>query len=282
MVMSQLVKSIMNILIKISYLLLIISILSCSTKSSIISNETKQNISYQKNIELTRGIKCNIYSEQTNWLDHADRIARIANINLNEVSKTITPSKSLVINIILINNDSFKRNITDSHWVKAAFYNGKIYIPVKNPSTQFSEESLSKTLKHEITHVVTHDLSNGNIPAWLDEGLALLIENQPEPKAEKRYKEWLRLNKPIPLENLETGFTKLHFDQASYAYIQSKLMVNYIMKKYGRTGLQVLVENFAKYKTAPNTFNQTFGISLEQFEEQFENKIKFAINSGLI
>ena len=56
-------------------------------------------------------------------------------------------------------------------------YDGTIKIPV---SLNCSYETLRKTIRHEYTHHLVFNLSEGKAPIWLNEGLAQLFETSLE------------------------------------------------------------------------------------------------------
>ena len=81
--------------------------------------------------------------------------------------------------------------------------------------------------------MVVNDLTNGNCPTWLNEGLAELqgrkIFNQPMAQLGKAVKSGLDL----PFTSLEGAFTGLDTHQAALAYQQSYAMVNFMVSSYG-------------------------------------------------
>jgi tetratricopeptide (TPR) repeat protein len=118
------------------------------------------------------------------------------------------------------------------------------------------------TLWHELAHVYTLQMSNQRVPRWLTEGISEYEEQRAHP-------EWRRdmdiefaaaLNKDgaIPLKDFNAAFQNPKL--ITLAYFQGSLIVEYLVKTYGDTGVNKLVRAYglgldtdAALKSALNT-----------------------------
>src|SRR5204862_6751608 len=82
-----------------------------------------------------------------------------------------------VITVALYTQEQF-RDITRSPDWAAAVYDGRIRVPVRGALTKPAE--LERVLAHEFTHVLVRTLAPQGVPTWLNEGLAVLFENNGE------------------------------------------------------------------------------------------------------
>lgn len=123
------------------------------------------------------------------------------------------------------------REVTRSPDWSGGLYDGKIRLPVGG-LTEITPE-LRATLRHEYTHAVVRELTKGNCPTWLNEGLAELqgrLEyNHPLVELRKAVKE----GGILPVKSLEGAFTSLGGREVRLAYEQSYALVNFMVSSYG-------------------------------------------------
>lgn len=133
------------------------------------------------------------------------------------------------------------RSVTMSPDWSGGLYDGKIRLPIGG-ATELSSV-LRGVLFHEYTHVVVHEISNGNCPTWLDEGLA-------EYEGRKEYNppmaELGRAAKQgnfLAFASLEGSFASLNVREAALAYQQSYAMVNFMISTYGAYKVKDILVN---------------------------------------
>jgi len=134
------------------------------------------------------------------------------------------------IPVILYTRKDFRTVTAGPDW-SGGLYDGKIRLPVGG-AEELSQQ-LKAVLFHEYTHVVVQEITHGNCPTWLNEGLAELegrkIFNQPLSVLGTAVKggNYLDFNR------LEGGFTALDTKGAALAYQQSYTLVNFMVSAYG-------------------------------------------------
>lgn len=134
------------------------------------------------------------------------------------------------IPVILYTRKDYRTVTAGPDW-SGGLYDGKIRLPVGG-ADELSQQ-LKGVLHHEYTHVVVQELTHGNCPTWLNEGLAELegrkIFNPPLTMVSKM----ARSGKYLAFSRLEGEFTSLDSTEASLAYQQSYLFVNFMVTAYG-------------------------------------------------
>ena len=82
------------------------------------------------------------------------------------------PPKS--IPVVLYSGEQF-RDITRSPKWAAAAYDGTIRVPMRGAGEK--GEDLDRVLAHEFSHALIRSLATRNLPTWLNEGLASVLES---------------------------------------------------------------------------------------------------------
>jgi Tfp pilus assembly protein PilF len=133
------------------------------------------------------------------------------------------------IPVVIYRRDDFK-SVTDSPDWSGGVYDGTIRLPF-GTMTEITPP-MRGILFHEYAHVVVFELTRGNCPVWLNEGIAEMfgraqyLRSLPEHHAG-------RPSATTDLRKLEGSFSGLGGREAMMAYQQSFSMVNYLVKTYG-------------------------------------------------
>lgn len=145
-----------------------------------------------------------------------------------------------------------------------AIYDGKLRIPVSGLTTVTSE--LARVLKHELSHAFIAKLSGGRCPQWLNEGIAQFLE----PRNLGGYGHELALlfkaQQEIPLNALESGFTRFSGVKASIAYAESLAAVSYINDSYGLSDVQRILELLSQGNSPEGALRTTIHSDYGQLE----------------
>lgn len=160
------------------------------------------------------------------------------------------------ITIILYTNKDYKTVTAGPDW-SGGMYDGKIRLPIGG--AQELSAQLKSVLFHEYTHVVVQEITHGNCPTWLNEGLAELqgrkIYNHPMSELGKSVKSGAYL----PFNKLETGFTSMGTREASLAYQQSYSLVNFMVTAYGWPKVSEILANLGKGLNSEEAVKKALG-----------------------
>ncbi len=123
------------------------------------------------------------------------------------------------------------KTVTDAPDWSGGFYDGKIRLPFG--SLKEITPAMRAVLYHEYAHVVIFELTRGNCPLWLNEGIAEIFGrmqlNHPLPEFGRA----ARTGTLIDFKKLEANFNDFSPASAALAYQQSYSLVNYMVSTYG-------------------------------------------------
>jgi hypothetical protein len=147
--------------------------------------------------------------------------------------------------VLLYGADQFRTMRAGTPDWLAGQYDGKVRVPL--PGQSLDRTAVKRTLVHEYTHAVLHDLTKGQLPVWFNEGLAEYEAWKGKPPAWSALKPALKDDRLIPWAQLSSNFSmSLSAEAVALAYEQSHSIVRYLVERYGfwriRRLLKALVE----------------------------------------
>ena len=132
--------------------------------------------------------------------------------------------------VAIYKRDDFKA-LTDSPDWSGGVYDGKIRLPFG--ALKELTPAMRGVLYHEYTHVVVFDLTRGNCPLWLNEGIAEMFGRMQHNRPMAELGRAARKEAFVDFRKLEASFSGLPVAEASLAYQQSYAMVNFLVTTYG-------------------------------------------------
>lgn len=143
---------------------------------------------------------------------------------------------------------------------------GAILIGVPEGPAALSE--MERLLPHELTHLMVYEATGrrlGQVPPWLNEGLASLNELRPDPNRQALVEEALAQGRLFSLETLCAPFPA---DQsaARLAYAQSASLVGFLREQYGGQVIRDLLAAYADDASCEGGVNRVLGQSLGELE----------------
>jgi tetratricopeptide (TPR) repeat protein len=170
------------------------------------------------------------------------------------------------INVILYTDKQFYDITGAPEWAGAGF-DGQIRMPVAGATQNLRE--FDRILTHELTHAMLASIAARNVPAWLNEGLAMYFEGNNAAASEKRL---AAARAFVPLARLETGFTGLNAEQADLAYEMSAFATSALIARIGAANLGFLLQDLDSGQTI-DTAVQRFGVTFADFEAQLAKRV---------
>lgn len=133
-------------------------------------------------------------------------------------------------------------------------------------------------LWHEFCHVVTLELTHNRIPRWLSEGISVYEELQANPRwgqhMDPKSRDYILEGKSTPLGQLSSAFLRPQSGwHLNFAYFESSLAVEFLMKKYGPAAFQNMLSDLAAGVPINDALDRRCA-ALSQLEEAFEAFLK--------
>ncbi|MCH7504983.1 tetratricopeptide repeat protein [PVC group bacterium] len=164
--------------------------------------------------------------------------------------------------VILYPEDDFEKIRDRPHWL-AGMFDGKIRIPLGKKA---SKDILEKIIFHEYTHVLIQDLTNGNCPIWLNEGLARYEEYRGQKYGFLFLKRAIKQNQLLNFRDFSG--TKIDFsmnaDVVSLFYDQSYSFVNYLISKFRMYKIRKLCGDLGQGMSLEAALKKEFRMSLDR------------------
>lgn len=133
-----------------------------------------------------------------------------------------------------------------------------------------------RTVAHELAHLVVaafgRSCIGGSRPTWLNEGLAMLAEGEPDSRTQTDLEEALAENSFTPLRSLNGAFPA-HNSDASLAYSQSYSVTRYLLETYGQAALQELLLTLAAGEGYDDALFQVYGFNTDELETRWRAAI---------
>lgn len=123
------------------------------------------------------------------------------------------------------------KTVTDSPDWSGGFYDGKIRLPFG--ALRDITPAMRGVLYHEYAHVVVFELTRGNCPLWLNEGIAEMFGRMQYNRPLPEFGRAARSGKLLDFRKLEANFSEFSPSAAALAYQQSYALVNYMVTTYG-------------------------------------------------
>ena len=156
------------------------------------------------------------------------------------------------------------------------FFDGRIHVA----SPAHPTESLRGVLFHEYTHAVFREVTGGDRPYWLNEGLAEQIERRSRNLAVSTRSERaalranIEMDAWIPLASIADSFSGLGDDEARNAYLQSVVTVGFIHAKTDVAERRRLLELIGEGFSVDQALHQVMGLDTQAVDRAVQAEIR--------
>jgi len=131
------------------------------------------------------------------------------------------------------------------------------------------------TIAHELTHVLVGHLTFsclGEVPTWLNEGLAVYSEGSLDPNSEAQLNEAIKTDQLLPVRSLSGGFSEVP-SRAYLSYSQSYSIVKYLIKTYGQDKMNSLLLDLRDGTTIDEALIKVYGFDVEGLESAWRSAV---------
>ncbi len=129
----------------------------------------------------------------------------------------------------------------------------------------------ARVLTHEVTHVITLQQTEFNIPHWYTEALAVESEGYPRPQEwNKMLLERVPARKLLNLDTINLGFIRpKEMEDRQMAYCQAQLYARYMLKRFGDDALIKMLMAYRRGLTTDRAIAECFHVAKDDFEKGY-------------
>lgn len=131
------------------------------------------------------------------------------------------------------------------------------------------------TIAHELTHVLVGHLTFsclGDVPTWLNEGLAVYAEGKLDPDSQSQLEEAIRSDELLSIRSLSGGFSEVP-SKAYLSYSQSYSIVKFLIETYGQDRMNSLLLALRDGSTVDQALMQVYGFDINGLENAWRESI---------
>ena len=194
-----------------------------------------------------------------------DQLLEVLESHYQELKSQFGMEPHSSVQVILYTNQAFF-DVTRAPTWTGALNDGKLRIPVDGLTAVTPE--LVRVLRHELTHSFVNQMTMARCPHWLNEGVAQMMEPRSISPRVARLAELFKLEREIPLNQLETSFMSFNNIEAALAYDESLATVEYIRETYGMSDLVRILQRIGQGESAEAALRETIHCDYRQFEDE--------------
>ncbi len=132
------------------------------------------------------------------------------------------------------------------------------------------------TVRHELAHLVLGQFGRscvgGSRPTWLEEGLAVYAEGEPDNTILSDIANGIENNSFEPVRSLNGAFSA-HGPAAGIAYSQSYSVVKFLLETYGQAQLQTLIFTLAAGEGYDEALEAVYGFNVDGLEQEWRQSL---------
>jgi tetratricopeptide (TPR) repeat protein len=169
---------------------------------------------------------------------------------------------------IIFSEDSYDGILKGVPPWSLALYDGKIRLPADR--LRYDQKDVRKIIYHEYAHVVVREITGGNCPVWLNEGISGLAESLVEPKDKAKIRRYVERFGIVPLRNIPDSFADIKQREImTLLYIESYLIVEFMVRKFGYKGLRRVLMELGKGNSVWAAISGVSEQSMADFEQEW-------------
>lgn len=183
------------------------------------------------------------------------------------------PEKLIKIFIYASANDLRGAMIFSQEWTGGAAFTefDTIVIGISPGNIDWGKEALV----HELTHMVVHQAvfsPYGQLPTWLDEGLAMYNEGDLSFSFQSRLDEAAKADRLISVRSLCSSFSA-DPEEAYLSYAESYSLVEYLLNNYGQDKMLNLLTLFKEGSTYDEALSQVYAFDVFGLDTRWQETL---------
>lgn len=193
------------------------------------------------------------------------RVATVLESAYWTIGKQLNSYPGEALTVVLYTNKQFQDITRAPAWAGGA-YDGRIRLPVAGAMR--TPAVLDRVVRHELVHAMIAHVAPRNLPTWINEGLASVLESPDRAWVKKVL---ARTTEVFPLEDLSDGFGHLNGADALVAYAESAVAAEILCERLG-PNLGVFVQMVGSGHT-PDQALSTLNVRPEAFHAEWRQRL---------
>ena len=211
------------------------------------------------------GVRFRVLFEGTQQQSLGVRVEQVLESSYWTIGKTLNSYPSETLTVVLYTNKQFQDITRAPAWAGGGF-DGRIRLAVGGAMR--TPAVLDRVVRHELVHAVIQHAAPRNVPAWVNEGLASVLEGGST--------DWInqtlaRTAEVFPLEDLAEGFGHLDGRDAGIAYAESAVAAQLLVERVG-PNLGVFLQMLGNGNTVDQALS-TVNVRPEQFYAEWRRRV---------
>ena len=157
---------------------------------------------------------------------------------------------------------------------------GIIAIGIPTSELDWGKRAVAHELGHMVTHQITFSPYGAILPTWLDEGLAVHAEGQPDPTLESALRKGISQQKLISVRSLASPFSAIP-EVASLSYAESQSLVQFLIESQGKEKMLSLLKLMNQGNSCDEAMTQVFGFDQDGLDKVWQEHIMSQTQSRL-
>jgi hypothetical protein len=161
-------------------------------------------------------------------------------------------------------------------WAIGVAYPQQNLIILLSPTVrQRGHFDIIKTFQHEVLHIILGQAfkGKGNVPRWLDEGLAMIAANEWSMARLSIMTFAVLGRKMIPMQQLTESFP-WDPEQAQIAYCQSFYFISFLKGRFGKDLFKIFLQNYTVHKNFQRAIFDTYNVRWEEMEDLWRDYLR--------
>ena len=198
-------------------------------------------------------------------------LARRLEQALDELEDKLWKYPGNQIPVVLYPTHRTYRDVIHAPAWSAAAWDNKLRIPISEQG-RLNESAILPLLRHELTHfLIAVKVRGRHVPAWLNEGMAQILERRGTIRARSYLKRLKRQRKfkLFTLPQLNASFARFGAGYARLAYNQAIMAVTYMKDQFGDDSDIRTIERLARGDNIDRALKRVTGLNYKDFETNF-------------
>jgi hypothetical protein len=131
-------------------------------------------------------------------------------------------------------------------------------------------------LRHELSHIVMRNAVKGpfsNLPAWLEEGVAVYSQSQPLADMKSALEAAIKSNRPFTIRSLSSASVGESGGSVGLFYGQSYSVVRFLIDDYGEEKFRELLAAFREGNRTDDALMQVYGFDQDGLENAWRRSV---------